>query len=164
VGKKKGEKVNRPEQQFRFFWQTAPEGQRFGAPTLACPRRSHGGFPMLTRSPLVRTRLFTLAWAFIVVVAAYDMYFTWCYRAVLQHWELNPLACEAARLWGVGSLVGLRAATIAFGVTVGVYCHLTRHRLTVPYTLVVGGAHAYLLLHYLFQELLALAGVGRFGL
>jgi len=93
--------------------------------------------------------LFGLAWAFVAVVAVYDVSFAWYYRANFHDWELNPLAREVARLHGLGALFGLKAAGLGFAVIVAGYCYRCRHWLTVPYTVLASSVHLALSLHYL---------------
>jgi hypothetical protein len=97
-------------------------------------------------------KLFALAWAFVFVVAAYDVYFAWQYRAVFNVWEMNPLARWTARLAGIGAVFGLKAALIVFAALVAAYCYRCRHWLTAPYTAIVGGVHFLLSLHYLIGQ------------
>ena len=101
----------------------------------------------------MRITLFTLAWAFIAAVAAYDVYFAWHYRAFFQEWELNPVARWAVGQWGLGAVAVLKVALLSFALGVAAYCHHRRHRLEVPLTLVVGGAHLMLTVRYLFGQL-----------
>jgi hypothetical protein len=98
----------------------------------------------------MRTSVFALAWAFVVVVSAYDVHFAWRYRAVFDAWELNPVARWVAGLFGLGALFAAKAALLVFAVAVAAYCQRLRHRLAVPYTLSVSGMHFVLSLHYLF--------------
>ena len=98
----------------------------------------------------MRITLFTFAWAFVGVVAAYDVHFAWRYRAVFQEWELNPVARWAAGLWGLGAVAVLKLVLLSFALGVATYCHHRRHRLEVPLTLVVSGAHLMLSVRYLF--------------
>jgi hypothetical protein len=97
----------------------------------------------------MRTSLFAFAWTFVLAVAAYDVYFAWQYRAVFHAWELNPIARWAADLCGLGAVFGIKAAFLAFALGVAIYCHRCRHRLAIPYTLTIGGAHFALSLQYL---------------
>ncbi len=99
------------------------------------------------------TRLIGLAWMFILLVAAYDVYFAWHYREVFECWEQNPVARRAVRLCGVGGVLGFRVGMTIFAVGVAVCCHRRRHRLCVPYTSVVAGVHGVLLLCYFIQML-----------
>jgi hypothetical protein len=101
----------------------------------------------------MRTTLFALAWAFILVVAAYDVSFAWHYRAGFAAWELNPVARWVAALYGLGTVFAFRVAVILFAAGLAIYCHRRRHRLAVPYTLVMGGMHLLLSLHYLVGHL-----------
>jgi hypothetical protein len=101
----------------------------------------------------MRTTLFVLAWAFVLGVAAYDAHFAWRYRSAFDAWELNPLARRVAGACGLLAVLGLKAGLLAFAALVGLYCHLCRHRLAVPYTLTVSGVHLALSLHYLLGGL-----------
>jgi hypothetical protein len=101
----------------------------------------------------MRTALFGLGWAFILGAAAYDIHFAWQYRAAFQVWELNPLVSWAARSYGLPFVFGFRAGMMLVAAGLALYCHCRRHRLEVPMTATVGGAHLLLSLHYLFGHL-----------
>jgi hypothetical protein len=105
-------------------------------------------------SPAMRTKLFLLAWTFVILVAAYDSFFAWDHRDQFALWEMNPIACWVARLFGLGAVLLVKIATIAFGASVATYCHQRRHSLEAPYTLVVGGLHLALSVHYLIGQLI----------
>ncbi len=93
--------------------------------------------------------LLALAWAFILGVAAYDIYFAWQHRAFFDSWELNPLARWVAGHFGFAALLGFKAAVIGFGGLVAVLCYRHRRRLTAcVYTTIVGGLHLGLSLVY----------------
>jgi hypothetical protein len=100
----------------------------------------------------MRTHLFALAWAFVLGVTAYDVYFAWQYRALFETWELNPLARWAAGNCGLGAVFGFKAAVAVFAVAVAACCHLRRHWLEVPYTLFVSGVHLLLSAYYVVGQ------------
>jgi hypothetical protein len=101
----------------------------------------------------MRITLFLLAWAFVGAVAAYDVHFAWRYREVFQEWEMNPVARWATGLWGLGAVAVLKMALLGFALGVAAYCHRRHHRLEVPLTLVVSGAHLVLSVCYLCGQL-----------
>jgi hypothetical protein len=103
----------------------------------------------------MRTRLFLLAWAFVIVVAAYDGFFAWDHREQFTFWEMNPIACWVARLFGLGVVLLGKSMAVAFGASVAAYCHQRRHPLETPYTLVVSGLHLVLSVHYLIGQLVS---------
>ena len=91
------------------------------------------------------------AWAFILLVAAYDMYFAWCYRRVLEAWELNPVASYLGRNYGIGTMLGFRCATVMFAAGLAAYCHYSHKRCAILLTLVILFLHFVLSLYYLFD-------------
>jgi hypothetical protein len=97
----------------------------------------------------MRTRLFTLAWVFVLLVAFYDALFAWHYRVDLQVWELNPVALWMDKLFGVGAIFALKTFSTVFATAVAAYCYRRQHTLVGPYTAVVGGVHAGLSAYYL---------------
>src|SRR5262249_31834758 len=105
------------------------------------------------RSCAMRLILFVLAWAFVLGIAAYDVYFAWQYRLAFDEWEMNPVARWAAGLYGLGAVVALKAALLTFAVAAAWHCHRIRHRLEVPFTLFVGGVHLLLSVQYLAVHL-----------
>lgn len=96
----------------------------------------------------MKNKLLVLAWTFTLVIAGYDVYFAWQYRAFFQFWEMNPVARWIAQDFGLTSLFALKLALLGFGVLVAAYCHLRRHYLELPYTLIVSGIHLFLSLYY----------------
>jgi hypothetical protein len=94
--------------------------------------------------------LVAFAWAFVLAVASYDVYFAWQYRAGFLFWELNPLARWIAEDFGIATLFALKLGMLGFAFAVAAYCHYRNHRLELPYTLVISGMHLGLSLHYLF--------------
>ena len=104
----------------------------------------------------MRRPFFVLAWLFVVLVALYDSYFAWRYRAVFQLWEINPLARWMAGNWGLTAVLTLKMTLIFFALGVAFYCRYLRHRLEVPYTLVIGGVHLTLGAQYIAGFLRAL--------
>jgi hypothetical protein len=101
----------------------------------------------------MRKSSFCFAWAFVSIVAAYDVYFAWQYRAEFQVWEINPLARWMAHLFGLWTVFGAKALLLGFATSVAVQCYRCRHRLTLPYTMVVGGIHLGLSLQYLLGHI-----------
>jgi hypothetical protein len=103
----------------------------------------------------MRSIRFTLAWVFIVLVAAYDSHFAWQHRELLLTWELNPLACWTFESLGLEALIVFKAVGLAFAIALAGYCHVRRPRLETPFTLIVGCAYFLLCLHYLVGHLSA---------
>jgi hypothetical protein len=101
----------------------------------------------------MRNIFFVLVWTFVVFVAGYDVYFAWQYRAGFHEWELNPLARWIAKDFGITTLFLLKLAMMVFVVAVAAYCHRRKHRLELPYTLIISGVHVLLWLHYLFGSI-----------
>lgn len=97
----------------------------------------------------MRTKLFFLAWAFILAVAAWDAWFAWQYRAVFAEWEVNPLACWVVDHFGLAAIFTMKAAVVTFATVVAALCHHLHSRLTVPYTALIGVVHLLLSLRYL---------------
>lgn len=89
----------------------------------------------------MRSPFFVLCWLFVLLVALYDSYFAWKYRAVFHLWEMNPLARWMVGTWGLNALLSLKMALLVFALGVACHCHRLRHRLEVPYTLVISGVH-----------------------
>ncbi|MGH7174109.1 MAG: hypothetical protein ACRELF_14665 [Gemmataceae bacterium] len=100
----------------------------------------------------MKNTLLVLAWAFVLFVAVYDVYFAWRYRDVFQLWELNPLARWIAHDFGLNVLFTFKTVLFGFVAAVAVYCHCRRHYLELPYTLVVSGIHLLLSLHYVIGQ------------
>jgi hypothetical protein len=103
----------------------------------------------------MRTRLFTLAWAFVIFVAGYDALFAWNHRELFSLWEMNPVARWVAGLFGLGTVLILKSLAVAFGASVGAYCHHRRHPLELPYTLLVSSVHFALSVHYVVGQLIS---------
>jgi hypothetical protein len=101
----------------------------------------------------MRNAVLLLAWVFVILVAAYDVYFAWQYREVFAVWEENPLARWVAQGYGLAAVFGMKTVLLGFAVAVGAYCHYRRHRLEVPYTLTVWAMHLALSLHYLIGQM-----------
>lgn len=100
----------------------------------------------------MKNKLLVLAWTFTFVIAGYDVYFAWQYRAYFQSWEMNPLARWIAQDYGLTSVFVLKLGFLGFGVLVAAYCHFRRHYLELPYTLIVSAMHLWLSLHYLLAN------------
>jgi hypothetical protein len=91
---------------------------------------------------------FALVWAFIFLVASYDGYFAWHYRAVFAVWEQNPLACWAVEHVGLPAVLAFKFLSLSFAATLALYCHDRRRLLEYPITVIIGCAYGLLLLHY----------------
>ncbi len=102
----------------------------------------------------MKNKVVVLAWAFVLVIAGYDVYFAWQYRAGFDIWEMNPVARWVAQDFGLTSLFILKIAFLGFGMLVAVYCRFRRHYLEIPYTLAVSGIHLVLSLHYLMGHMI----------
>jgi hypothetical protein len=93
--------------------------------------------------------MYGLAWAFILGVAAYDVYFAWHYAAVFDAWEMNPLARIGASRLGLGAVVGIKVLILTFAAVVALISHYNRRRIaTFLFTACVGAVHLALALHY----------------
>jgi hypothetical protein len=91
---------------------------------------------------------FGLLWVFVAAVAIYDAAFAWVYRAGIQSWEMNPLACWMAGSYGLPAVFGFKFAALAFALGLAIYLHIRRRRLERPLTFGISGAHGALMLHY----------------
>lgn len=96
----------------------------------------------------MKNMFFALAWVFILAVYTYDVYFAWQYRSAFQLWELNPLARWIANDYGLNVLFLFKWLLLGFVVAVAGYCHLRRHYLELPYTLIISVVHLMLSVHY----------------
>jgi hypothetical protein len=96
----------------------------------------------------MRRVLFACAWAFTFLAAAYDGYFAWQYRHVLQEWELNPLVRWAAAAVGLAGVLAFKLAGLLFAAGLAAYCRRRRRELAWPLTLSVTLVYALLSLHY----------------
>jgi hypothetical protein len=96
----------------------------------------------------MRRVLFACAWVFTFLAAAYDGYFAWQYRQVLQEWELNPLVRWAASAIGLGGVLAFKLGGLLFAAGLAAYCRRWRRELAWPLTLTVTLAYALLSLHY----------------
>jgi hypothetical protein len=103
--------------------------------------------------PSLRTILFSLTWLLILLSAAYDTYFAWQYRAVLEAWEMNPFILWLAGVGGLASVFLFKLGTMIFSTILAAVCHHRRHRLEIPFTLIVGGVYFVLSFHYLVSQL-----------
>jgi hypothetical protein len=102
----------------------------------------------------MKNTLLVGAWAFVLFIAGYDIYFAWQYRASFHLWELNPLARWIAHDYGLTAVFVGKMFQIGFAVAVARYCHLRRHYLELPYTLIVSGIHLLLSVHCLMGHVL----------
>jgi hypothetical protein len=91
----------------------------------------------------------TAVWSFVVIAAGYDSYFAWREQAAIEAWEMNPVALWAARTLGVQTLIGFKAAGIAFGIGLAVFCHQRYHRLGRRFTIIIGSAYLLLSAYYI---------------
>jgi hypothetical protein len=101
----------------------------------------------------LRTVLFIIVWACICLVESYDTYFAWHYREMLADWELNPFILWLAGIGGLASVFLFKLSSIIFSTTLAALCHHRRHRLEIPYTVVVGAVNFMLSFHYFFNHL-----------
>jgi hypothetical protein len=99
----------------------------------------------------LRTVFFTFSWSFILLAAAYDAYFAWQYRAVLDAWEMNPFILWLAGVGGLASVFAFKLLSMAFSTGLAIVCHYRRHRLEIPFTLIVAAAYLALSVHYLMN-------------
>jgi hypothetical protein len=100
-----------------------------------------------------RTIIFGLAWAFILLAAAYDTYFAWQYWSVLDAWEMNPVIVWLASYAGLPGVFTFKLFSMVFSTGLAIFCHHRRHRLEIPFTLVIGGAYFLLSFHYIMSYL-----------
>lgn len=95
--------------------------------------------------------LIALAWGFTFLAAAYDSYFAWQYREVIQSWELNPLALWAVERVGLVAIFGFKFATLAFAAALAWHCRRGHHVLGHALTLFVVGVYGMLMVHYVLE-------------
>ena len=93
--------------------------------------------------------LLTAVWSFVVMAAGYDSYFAWREQAAIDAWELNPVARWAAESLGVFTLIGFKAAGIAFGIGLAVFCHRHHYIVGRRLTTIVGSAYLLLSAYYI---------------
>jgi hypothetical protein len=120
---------------------------------LTFPLRTVRAIPRAWHRPSFRTVLFSLTWVLILLSAAYDCYFAWQYRAVLEAWEMNPFILWLAGVGGLASVFLFKLCTMIFSTVLAAVCHHRRHRLEIPFTVIVGGAYFILSFHYLISQL-----------
>ena len=94
--------------------------------------------------------LLATVWSFVVLAAAYDSYFAWREQAAIDAWEMNPVARWAAGALGVQALIGFKAAGIAYGLGLAVFCHRHYHVLGRRLTTTAGSAYLLLAAYYIF--------------
>ncbi len=70
--------------------------------------------------------LFAAAWLLIVVAAGYDTYFAWREREAFELWEMNPIVRWTAKAGGLQAVFLFKAAGLAFGIGLAIYCHFNR--------------------------------------
>jgi hypothetical protein len=93
--------------------------------------------------------LLTAVWSFVVIAAGYDGYFAWREQAAISAWEMNPVARWAAGSLGVPALIGFKAAGIAFGIGLAVFCHRHHYLVGRRLTAIVGSAYLLLSAYYI---------------
>jgi hypothetical protein len=94
---------------------------------------------------------FHSAWCFIFLAGALDGGFAWFHRDTFDFWELNPLARWLCQQCGLGTLLAVKALALTFAVVVALYCRRRRHRLEMPFTLLIVGFHVLMSCHYLAE-------------
>ena len=99
--------------------------------------------------------LLTAVWSFVVIAASYDSYFAWREQAAIDAWEVNPVARWTAGALGVRTLIGLKAAGIAYGIGLAVFCHRHYDRLGRRLTTTAGSAYLLLSAYYIFCHVCA---------
>jgi hypothetical protein len=99
----------------------------------------------------LRTAFFAFCWSFILLTAAYDAYFAWQYRAVFDAWELNPFILWLAGVGGLATVFAVKLLSMVFSTGLAIVCHYRRHRLEIPYTLIIATAHLALSVHYVMS-------------
>jgi hypothetical protein len=80
-------------------------------------------------------------WAFIVVVAAADVYFTWSCRDSVAEWEANPVAAWVNSWAGLPGMFAYRVLWLGFAAAMA-WMRTPLSRLVTP---VWGAGHLYLL-------------------
>src|SRR3984893_10168828 len=100
-----------------------------------------------------RRILLAAVWSFVVIAAGYDSYFAWREQAAIDAWEMNPVARWAAGALGVQTLIGFKAAGIAYGLGLAVFCHRHHHTLGRRLTTTAGSAYLLLSAYYIFCHL-----------
>ena len=97
--------------------------------------------------------LLTAAWLLIVVAAGYDTYFAWREREAFELWEMNPIVRWTAKAGGLQVVFLFKAAGLAFGIGLAIYCHFTNPRLARRFTTVVGSTYLSLSLYYAYCQI-----------
>jgi hypothetical protein len=103
--------------------------------------------------PTLRTVLFSFIWVLILLSATYDSYFAWKYRVVLEAWEMNPFILWLAGVGGLASVFIFKLFSMIFSTLLAIFCHQRRHRLEIPFTVVIGSAYFALSFHYFVSHL-----------
>jgi hypothetical protein len=101
----------------------------------------------------MRNIAFILTWAFIIGAAAYDGYFAWHYREVMEAWELNFVARRAAGAFGLPAVLGFKALTLLFGMAVAWYCRKRYRGLEHRLTAIIATAYLALSVYYVAGQL-----------
>ena len=115
------------------------------------PKPPDFSYRLISRLSSFRTILFCSCWLLILLAAAYDAYFAWRYRLVLSAWEMNPFILWLASVGGIASVLVVKLFSMILSTGVAAICHLRRHRLEIPLTLVIGCAYFALSFHYMIS-------------
>ena len=121
--------------------------------SMALTLRSRPSTVIPWERPSLRTVLFSVTWVLILLSAAYDSYFAWQYRAVLDAWEMNPFILWLAGVGGLASVFIFKLSSMIFSTVLAIFCHRRRHRMEIPFTLVIGSAYFALSFHYLISHI-----------
>jgi len=104
----------------------------------------------------MRARVLFCVWAFIFAAAAYDAWFAWQHRDLIEFWEQNPFAAWAIDAFGLMFFLFLKFVCLSFAAAMAAYCWMRmRKSLVWPLTLTIALAYGTLSAFYLanFDEL-----------
>src|SRR5262245_3624812 len=74
----------------------------------------------------MKVSIFWFLWVFVFLAAAYDSYFAYSYREVLDQWEVNPLVRRCAPIFGLPAVFGVKAIGLGFAAGLATYCRRRR--------------------------------------
>jgi hypothetical protein len=108
----------------------------------------------LNARPSVRRGiLLAVVWSFVVCAAAYDSYFAWREQRTIEFWEMNPVARWTVEALGFETLIGFKAAGIAYGFGLAIFCYWRHDKLGRRLTMAAGSAYVLLTAYYVFCHL-----------
>jgi hypothetical protein len=97
--------------------------------------------------------LLAVVWSFVVGAAAYDSYFAWREQRTIELWEMNPVARWTVGVLGFETLIGFKAAGIAYGFGLAIFCYWRYDKLGRRLTTAAGSAYVLLIAYYIFCHL-----------